>query len=92
MEVMEQMCPTCPFRDGSPYEHLREDLANSALCHGSRICHSTGRNNAIHKETGKPPKICRGARDLQIQVLAGMGFLDEATDDAWERKQKELGI
>jgi hypothetical protein len=91
MEVMKQKCPTCPFRDGSPYENLRDDLEKSALCQGSRICHSTG-SNAINACTGKTPRFCRGARDLQIQVLAGMGFLDEATDDAWERKRKELGI
>jgi hypothetical protein len=35
--------------------------------------------------------LCRGARDLQLQMFAATGFIDEPTDAAWERKCKELG-
>lgn len=90
LPVAKEQCATCPFRSGSPYSHLARDLGKQALSTGSRICHSTGNNNAINKRTGKPPMICRGARDLQLQVLAGIGFLDAPTDEAWEAKRKEI--
>jgi hypothetical protein len=51
-------CATCPFREGSPYAHLREHLERSALLENSRLCHSTG-SNAINRRTGKPEAVCR---------------------------------
>jgi hypothetical protein len=86
------MCGTCPFRDGSPYAYLRADLEQSALTQSSRICHSTGSNNAINKRTGKPPRLCRGARDLQLRYMHGIGFISAPTDEAWNKRCKELGI
>lgn len=83
-------CATCPFRDGSPYEYLREALAESALTDSTRICHSTGSNNAINRRTGKPARSCRGARDLQLAMFVQMGFLSEATDEAWTAKLAEI--
>jgi hypothetical protein len=35
---------------------------------------------------------CRGARDLQLALFAGIGFISEATDAAWAAKAKELGL
>jgi hypothetical protein len=90
--VRSTKCATCPFRKGSPYAYLASDLADSALDTASRICHSTGSNNAINKRTGVPEQICRGARDVQLQVFAGIGFISEATDKAWEAKCRELGF
>lgn len=90
--VRPQMCATCPFRKGSPYAYLATDLAQSALETGSRICHGTGANNALHKHTGKPEQLCRGARDVQLQVFASIGFISEATDEAWADKCHEMGI
>jgi len=58
----------------------------SALTEASRICHSTGSNNAINSRTGKPPAICRGARDLQLKFFVATGFLDAPTDAAWNKK------
>jgi hypothetical protein len=92
LPVQKVSCATCPWREGSPYADLRESLEQSALSEASRICHSTGSNNAINRRTGKPPMLCRGARDYQLQVLAGIGFLDEPTDDAWERKRQQLKL
>lgn len=83
-------CPTCPFRDGSPYEYLRDHLAKSALTEATRICHSTGSDNAINRRTGKPSRSCRGARDLQLQMFVSMGFLSEPTDEAWTAKLAEI--
>jgi hypothetical protein len=75
------MCATCPFREGSPYAHLADDL-----------CHSTGSNNAINRRTGKPARICRGARDLQLQVFTAIGVLTAPTDEAWDAKCRELNL
>jgi hypothetical protein len=86
------MCDTCPWRDGSPYAYLRADLERSALTQSSRICHSTGKNNAIHKRTGKPERLCRGARNSQLQMMAGIGFITAPTDEAWNAKCRQLGL
>jgi hypothetical protein len=92
MKLNKKMCATCPWREGSPYEYLREGLEASALSEASRICHSTGSNNAINAQTGKPEALCRGARDSQLRFLVALGFLSEPTDQAWTAKCRELGI
>lgn len=89
-EVMSAMCGTCPFRDGSPYEFLRGHLTQSALTEASRECHSTG-SNGVNVRTGKKPKLCRGARDLQLQVFYRLGIIEAPTDEAWAKQRKELG-
>lgn len=89
--VTPKMCATCPFRKGSKYQYLAGDLAASALTEASRICHSTG-ENGLNGETGKPDRLCRGARDLQLKVFAANGFIAAATDEAWQEKCNELGI
>lgn len=90
--VMARQCATCPFRPHSKYANLASDLAASAITTASRICHSTGANNAINRRTGKPARLCRGARDVQLQVFAAAGVIAEATDKAWMAKCKELGL
>ena len=77
---------------GSPYAALAADLAESALTTTSRICHSTGANNAINRRTGKPPLLCRGARNVQLQAMHGMGMIVAPTDEAWDAKCKEMGL
>lgn len=84
-------CATCPFRAGSKYEYLRGELAMSAISEASRICHSTG-SNAINRRTGKPSRLCRGARDVQLAAFHSTGFIDAPTDQAWQAKCKALGI
>jgi hypothetical protein len=92
MPVNRRMCATCPWRAGSPYEYLRMQLTASALGKASRICHSTGENNAINEATGKPERLCRGARNEQLAFFVAIGFLPEPTDAAWRAKCKEMGI
>jgi len=92
LPVNKEMCATCPWREGSPFAYLRPDLTESALTSASRICHSTGRDNAINRRTGKPERLCRGARDEQLAMFARLGFLDEPTDAAWAAKCREMGI
>lgn len=91
-EVMRKSCATCPFRKDSKYRHLATGLARSALSEGSPICHSTGSNNAINRRTGQPAKVCRGARDIQLEFLASIGYISAATDEAWTEKCEEVGI
>jgi hypothetical protein len=91
MPTQRSMCATCPWRDGSPYAYLAAELQESALTQASRICHSTG-SNAINARTGKPPALCRGARDVQLKMFVALGFLDEPTDAAWSAKCAQLGI
>lgn len=89
--VRHTMCATCPFRPGSEFESLAGYLAQSAISEGNRICHSTG-TSAIHGRTGKRSAICRGARNIQLKLFFGMGFLTEATDASWDAKMKECGL
>lgn len=91
LPVLKAKCATCPFREGSKYDGLAPGLAASALSDASRICHSTG-SNAIHRRTGKPERLCRGARDVQIKFFHAIGFLKEPTDAAWEAKCQEMNI
>lgn len=90
--VLKAMCATCPFRDGSPTEHLRTGLAASAITSCSRICHNTGPANVVNDNPKGEAKICRGARDLQLRVWVAMGLLEVPTDECWQQKCDELGI
>ncbi len=92
LPVQPVMCATCPFREGSDTAWLKDYLAKSAATEASRICHSPGSNNAFHRRTGKPAAVCRGARDLQLQMFHRLGFLKEPTDACWAAKVKELKL
>lgn len=89
---MRAQCATCPFRPDSPYKYLVPDLTTCALTEASRICHSTGSNNAIHRRTGKAPRLCRGARDQQLQFFHALGVIEAPTDEAWAKACHKLGI
>ncbi len=90
LPLLKSMCATCPFRPGSPYAGLANDLAAHAMTKASRICHSTG-TSAIKGNTGKPEKLCRGARNVQLHAFHSMGVIEAATDEAWQKKRDELG-
>jgi hypothetical protein len=86
MPVMKRMCKTCPFGpNGDPL------IANSVAprvvrFEGSHLCHHpilVGR-----EET----HLCRGARDIQLKLLAAFGVIDEPTDAAFDAKAKRLGV
>lgn len=91
LKVRKTMCDSCPFRRGSKYQFLASDLTDSALNEASRICHSTGKTGILG-DTGKPELLCRGARNIQLQVYAGIGFIESPTDKAWDKKRKELNV
>lgn len=87
-KVRKTKCKSCPFRAGSPYEYLAPMLTADALSESSRICHSTG-VNAINT-TNLPEEICRGSRDIQLRMFYAMGYIEVCSDEAWERKWKEV--
>ncbi len=89
--LRKTMCATCPFREGSPYAYLALDLAHAAMTE-SRICHSTGSGNAINKRTGLPPHICRGARDVQLRLMASLAVIEVPTDEAWNAERVRRGM
>ena len=94
LPVRATMCATCPFRPGvaAKYAAVRDDIAASAMTEATRICHQTGSDNAFHRRTGKPEHVCRGARDLQLKLFAGIGFLAAATDEAWNEQRIAAGM
>lgn len=92
LPVRRVMCATCPFRPGSPNTYLAGTLAESAVTEASRICHSSGSNNAFHHRTGKPSVLCRGARDVQLNLFFALGFLAAPTDAAWAAQRRKLPV
>lgn len=87
---LKAMCATCPFREDSPYRYLVDHLSESAIFETSRLCHSTGTSAIFPKGTGKQPKTCRGARDLQLQIFHALGVISEPTDAAWDEAWAKL--
>jgi len=85
------MCATCPFRPGSPYGYLVNSLSESAMTEASRICHCTG-TSGIMGRTGKPERVCRGARNVQLDVFCALGIIKAPTDEAWNAAWKEMKL
>lgn len=83
MPVMTSRCTTCPFNpDGDP--HTRQTVLNRIL-EASQICH----HPALHD---KPEThLCRGARDVQLELMHRLKVIPEPTDTAWAEKWKEIG-
>lgn len=90
--LRKTMCLTCPFRAKSPYAYLADDLTESAITQASRICHSTGSDNAINDHTGLAEHLCRGARDIQLKTMTAMGVIKEPTDTAWNDVRVKIGM
>lgn len=68
-------CKTCIFRSpqegGTVLHPARMEEITEYLCQGNQhICHTN------------PDRACRGGRDLQLQVFAALGLIDEPTDEA----------
>jgi hypothetical protein len=84
--VMKSKCSTCPF--GPNGDRLTECGVTERVVRmeGSQICHHPVLKGK--RET----HLCRGARDLQLRVLAAVGVIEEATDDAYNRRARSLGV
>lgn len=94
LPVRATQCSTCPFKKGSgeQYECLAPTLTVQIMESSSHICHQTGSNNAFHARTGQPPHLCRGARDIQLQMFCALGAIAEPTDEAWNTARVEIGM
>lgn len=98
MPVLQYRCGTCPFNANAKPEHamvkdaLIERVLGGTPDASSHICHSTGSGNAFHSRTGKQAALCRGARDIQLKAFASFGFIESATDEAWNKRCVELGL
>lgn len=93
--VMRAQCATCPYRtDGKGYIEIQGLLSMRALTTATPICHSTGTSNVTSKDKKVTHRnlACRGARDLQLAYFKFIGFLDEATDHAWNEKCRQMGL
>jgi len=84
--LMKAKCKTCPFgTNGDPL--LRESVTERLLrFNSSQQCH----HPILHGK--KETHLCRGGRDLQLQVLANMGLIEDATDAAFTKRSRELGV
>lgn len=81
--VMQTKCASCPFREENAGTGLVETV-RARMFETSQICHHP-------RLSGKPEtQICRGARDEQLTFFHRIGFLEDETDAAWNKKREEL--
>jgi hypothetical protein len=86
MPIMPQMCDSCPFNKNGHLQ-TRAQVEQRVLTIGSQTCHSTG------AKYGRPDThLCRGGRDFQLQIFYRLGFLEAPTDEAWEKRCRELNV
>lgn len=79
------MCPSCPFREGGDVE-LAGRVLDCTLLQASQICH----HPRLHGE--KERELCKGARMHQLELLYQMRMIEEATEEAFQKKSRELGV
>ncbi len=80
MSLMKSMCATCPFGPNGD-QHIRCMVEQRVLTTTSQLCHSS--RPAMNKPD---TRLCRGARDWQLQIFHRIGWLDAPTDAAWNEK------
>lgn len=81
--VMKAKCSTCPFANDP---ELAQAVLDRTLFQSSQICH----HPALHGK--KETHLCRGQRDVQLELLARMGMIDAPTDEAFTKRSRELGV
>ncbi len=88
LPVNQTTCNTCPFAQ----THAGAVALQSAIVErmlgdgGSQICHGS-------EGPGREPRsLCRGARDRMLVLFHRIGFIEEATDEAWDARREELGV
>ncbi len=89
--VMKTQCATCPFRQEG-WTEVRPLLMHRALNEATPICHSTGDGALSKTKLHAKDHACRGARNLQLEAFAAIGFIEAATDEAWEKKCREMNL
>lgn len=78
--VMKAPCATCPFKtnflDAEAMDRYTTSLVTFQAQH---LCHTV--DNKM---------ICRGGRDIMLRAMCALGFIEEATDECFERTSKEV--
>ena len=85
----KQKCVTCPFRvddDGMFYDPSLVSELQVRSFTSSHLCH----HPTLYGEA--ETHICRGSRDYQIEMFFRLGYLEEPTDQAWEKAKAELKL
>jgi hypothetical protein len=88
LPVKPTQCRTCPFaQTHAGAVALQSTIVERMLNDGgSQICHGT-------EGPGREPRsLCRGARDRMLVLFHRIGFIVEATDEAWDEKRREVGV
>lgn len=83
--VMAAKCASCPFGENGDRE-LRVAVMNRTGLQASQICHHPRTHGK--KET----HLCRGARDEQLTILHRLGWIQEATDAAFNEASRMAGV
>ena len=71
LDVQVNKCKSCPFRINN--QELIAKITNRVLSSSNHICHN------------HDTKICRGSRDVQIEVFYRLGVLKAPTDEAYQK-------
>ena len=79
--VMKARCKTFLFNNNGDPEIRNRVTAR--LMSVSQICH----HPRLHDK--KERHLCRGARDVQLQIFHRLGFLYTPTDQAWDAKRNQ---
>jgi hypothetical protein len=82
MPVMPAKCATCPFGEDGDRE-LRQRV-ESRLLQASQICH----HPRLHGK--RETHLCRGGRDVQLQIMYQLRVIAAPTDEAWAEKWNEV--
>lgn len=78
--VMKAPCSTCPFKTTFLGSDAMEQYTTSLVTfQAQHLCHTV--DNTM---------ICRGGRDIMLRAMCAMGFIEEATDECFERTSREV--
>ena len=72
--VMAHKCATCPFGENGDVDVRNSVTERLVTLQGSQICH----HPRLHGK--EETRLCRGARDFQLNLLHCMGQIAEPTD------------
>jgi hypothetical protein len=78
MPVNKHRCHSCPFNEGG-CQSVRQRVASQVVSEASQLCHGTDNKT-----------LCRGARDLQLEIFHRLGVVEAPTDEAWAKAWAEM--
>jgi hypothetical protein len=90
LNVMAVQCSSCPWRDGGGV--LGDDpialaaLEAKVLFDSNQVCHAPALSGK------REDRVCRGARNYQLEFFFEHGVIDAPTDKAWSDRLQEMKI